>query len=25
GGADTLTSKVAVVSPSSRDDADVDY
>ncbi len=25
GGADTLTSKVAIVSPSSRDDADVDY
>ncbi|HEY0395677.1 MAG TPA: 4-oxalomesaconate tautomerase [Candidatus Elarobacter sp.] len=25
GGADTLTSKVAVVSPSTRDDADVDY
>jgi 4-oxalomesaconate tautomerase len=25
GGADTLTSKVAIVSPSTRDDADVDY
>ena len=25
GGADPLTSKVAVVAPSSRDDADVDY
>ncbi len=25
GGADTLTSKVAIISPSSRDDADIDY